>query len=599
MSGRVILLPATEKGPCMHRKKVLLLALCGLLSVFALRAQQLAEDEVRHDSRPYTPNSAAIRAQSNLVEVRVVVRDRNGRVVAGLSKNDFQLLDNGNLQRLSSFSVETAEPRNAATAPSAPTAIGKAPPSRPAASSRRFIALFFDDTNMKMGDLEPARVAAKQYIETGLDPDDLLSIHAASNSVTTPFTNDTPKLLEAISRVSSHYKSPGDSAASCPRISALQAQMIVERNDTRARDLGEAEGIMLNCLNGLEMLPEVRKAIVESRAHEVYAITDMYAKESLNTIQIVMESLARMPGRRMLMLTSSGFFAATSSLMRRQDELVDIAMGFGIVVNSLDAKGLVGGAVGGDPDDGPPVSIAARPDLMLFAERLRVEQRDLSNEPLSLLAGSTGGRFFHNSNDLARGFREISALPEVTYVLSFAPPDLKPDGSYHNIKVKLTTSGNYSLDARRGYFAPVAPKPGQLTVAEKFDAAIVSTAADVTTVPVTITTRAENSADAERKLNVILHVDTRNLRFERRGERSVQRLRFAAALYSLDGHFVNGYEAIMDLALKEASRKTLAADGLDEQLTLRAPAGSYRLRAVVQELVENRISTLTRPVTIE
>jgi len=84
-------------------------------------------------------------------------------------------------------------------------------------------------------------------------------------------------------------------------------------------------------------------------------------------------------------------------------------------------------------------------------ERLNAQLEQTS--VLASLAYGTGGIFFHNSNDLAGGLR-LSAFPEVRYVLGFAPHDLKQDGRYHTLQVKLTGNNEYSIQARRGYYAP-------------------------------------------------------------------------------------------------------------------------------------------------
>src|SRR5260370_42295443 len=54
-------------------------------------------------------NPATFRVRVNLVLVRVVVPDSQGKVVTGLKKEDFQLSDNRKPQMISTFSVETPE----------------------------------------------------------------------------------------------------------------------------------------------------------------------------------------------------------------------------------------------------------------------------------------------------------------------------------------------------------------------------------------------------------------------------------------------------------------------------------------------------------
>jgi VWFA-related protein len=73
---------------------------------------------------------------------------------------------------------------------------------------------------------------------------------------------------------------------------------------------------------------------------------------------------------------------------------------------------------------------------------------------LSELTDGTGGIFFHNSNDLEGGFKRVAATPEFSYVLAFSPHDLKPDGHFHKLKVKLVNGNGLTVLARNGYYAP-------------------------------------------------------------------------------------------------------------------------------------------------
>ena len=77
----------------------------------------------------------------------------------------------------------------------------------------------------------------------------------------------------------------------------------------------------------------------------------------------------------------------------------------------------------------------------------------LAENPMAELADGTGGTFFHNSNDLDAGFKSLTQVPEYVYVLEFPLNNVKQDGSYHHLKVKVDREG-LRLQARQGYFVP-------------------------------------------------------------------------------------------------------------------------------------------------
>jgi len=78
----------------------------------------------------------------------------------------------------------------------------------------------------------------------------------------------------------------------------------------------------------------------------------------------------------------------------------------------------------------------------------------------------------------------------------------------------------------------------------------------------------------------------------------VERLIFITALFDAKNQFLTGVQGVMDLRLKEASLKQLSTQGLDAKLSIEAPAGSYRVRQVVQEAVSGHVAAFSRQIEI-
>ncbi len=131
----------------------------------------------------------------------------------------------------------------------------------------------------------------------------------------------------------------------------------------------------------------------------------------------------------------------------------------------------------------------------------------MQSDVLSDLAYSTGGFYFHNNNDLDAGFRTTAAEPEVSYLLAFVPSNLKNDGKFHQISVKLTTKEKYTVQARRGFFAPKRGEtPEQLARQDIEDALFSQEEQQSCAYPAAFAVL-QVRRERTRKLSVLTHVD--------------------------------------------------------------------------------------------
>jgi len=99
-------------------------------------------------------------------------------------------------------------------------------------------------------------------------------------------------------------------------------------------------------------------------------------------------------------------------------------------------------------------------------------------------------------------------------------------------------------------------------------------------------------------VKIVVHVDVRKLQFQDIGDRKAERLIFITGLFDGKNQFLSGVEGVMDLRLKESTLKQVIAQGLDAKLSINAPAGSYRVRQVVQESVGGKLAAVNRTVEI-
>ncbi|HET9400763.1 MAG TPA: hypothetical protein VFO34_07415, partial [Candidatus Acidoferrales bacterium] len=275
-----------------------------------------------------------------------------------------------------------------------------------------------------------------------------------------------------------------------------------------------------------------------------------------------------------LLLTSSGFL--TQSFAQEREKVIEAAIRGGVVINSLDTRGVVF-------DD----RFGSHFNLLL---------------PLSEFALGTGGKFIHNNNDLEGGFRTLSAPPDISYVLGFAPEKMEADGRKHTLKVTLAQQGKFTINARPAYFDPSSELSPAEKRFQKLQQAVLNTG-DANGISAEFNATPDSAANGKSSVSIGIHVDVRKLPFQKMmwgsgDQREVERIVFITALFGEDNKFLTGVEGVMDLRLKEATLRDLGAKGVDAKLSIQAPAGAYHIRQVIQESAEGRMTTITRPIQI-
>lgn len=534
---------------------------------------QSPEPEVRaHESAP----PFQIRVETNLVTVRVVVRDAQGHPVAGLHREDFRLLDNGKPREFTGFTVETSggQPAAAAPAASSTSSITTAPA---APFPQRFVTLFFDDLHLDTGAVGQTRNAAWRYISSALRPDDRVGIVTSSGATGIDFTADRDKLHEVLFKVAAHSRTI-PSGTQCPSISEYQAYLMDQRQQNDVIEIAAAEGWECRC-KGQNETPEcgdAERRMAVAQAAQIWNLADAQSLHTLDLADAVVRRMAAMPGQRILVLVSPGFLTATRGKM--VDALIGRALRQNVVVNALDAAGLY-------TRDARDHFLTTRLDLRTVKDRIENEGLIVQRDVLASVAAGTGGAFFHNSNDFDTGFRDTAQAPEVSYILSFALSDVKLDGSFHTLKVALNNGGHFDIQARRGYFAN--PEPAEKEPTRNEIAAVIFSQEERQDFPVKVTERTEAT-----DLRVTVHVDIQDLQFRKEGERNINTLTFDTALFDRDGKYVAGKESSLDFRLPDAKLQKLRQTGINGETRFRVAPGTYRIREVVRDTETKKMAAL-------
>lgn len=208
--------------------------LTGLLALFAFFGGSLeAQTQTNEKSPAGTQNQTAfqLRVASNLVVVRVVVRDAQGKPIEGLRKEDFHLFDRGKEQTITQFEVGTSATQSANPSSAVATGQSLAAVVPTAATPLRFLALYFDDLHMSDTDLIQVREAADHYLAANLRPEDRVGIFTSGGTLS-DFTSDSKMIREALTKL--HASPKAGRMPACPDLSDYQAFAIVNNTDPDA-----------------------------------------------------------------------------------------------------------------------------------------------------------------------------------------------------------------------------------------------------------------------------------------------------------------------------------------------------------------------------
>jgi VWFA-related protein len=540
-----------------------------------------------------TDHDATLRVRSNLVLVRVIVRDSKGQAVPWLKKEDFTLYDERKPQLITQFTT-----RIAGQFPSS----GSAPTSNSVASTspsdnsqtglpEHYIGLYFDDIHISLQDLQFMRVAALRYIATSLRPEDRAGVFTSSGELQQDFTSDREKLSAAIRRLLPRplYTPP---TILCPDIGAYQAWLIVNTNDINAIESAADEIVHCQYADNQSLLAQAQiqasglanAQLEQSNNEEIY---------TLRGLDGLIRRMSTLPGERTAILLSPGFLSRDD--LTGIDDLIDRALHANVTISSLDARGLYTPPAMGDisEDQGlTPISVGPRAVI-------ENEAALVYSEPLAQIAYGTGGALFQDNNDMDAGFRLTAGAPGESYLLAFVPPASKKSGDYHKLSVKLNSPAlkGLQVQARPGYFTNKPSAPG--ASAEEDIAEAVYSQQPFDELPLDVHTRFYSAAGSgQAVLSVMTHLDTRSLHFHKQEGRNLDNLTLVTALFDSNGNYLKGLEKTVEFRLRDDTRASLEAAGITLKSTFDVATGRYVVRSVVRDANGPALAAATRTVDI-
>jgi VWFA-related protein len=325
-----------------------------------------------------------------------------------------------------------------------------ADPTEPRRASRIFV-LLFDLDHLSADALSRLKAAGEAFIKDELGPTDVAGIVANGRMSGGRLTNVKHELVQAVrtlmptpeprsARLKSLREFPRiESESEAARIASGDARVL---SDAIERVCG-ATPVLCRDEGGPAVVTEQMDRKARQYVDEARAATGAV----LRSINAVIAGLARMPGRKTLVLMTEGFFVEES--LPAVQQIAAQAARNGVAIYGLDGRGLAGSGtreMAEVTSQGPGLSRAF----------------DTAGAGPDMLAGTTGGMVIRNASHFAGALSDIARDTSSYYVLGYAPakPDL--DGSFRKIEVRMKTRRDVEVRARKGYLATPLPPPATL-----------------------------------------------------------------------------------------------------------------------------------------
>jgi VWFA-related protein len=624
-------------------RKTVLVLFATLFGFFTAGFQTTATQGLPGEQRPGPPGT--IRVRVGLVPVDVIVTDDRDRPVTDLKQEDFQIYENGRLQEIRHFSIETLTA--AAPGPSKPSTIRLVPTLELAPQQAstfliligRWPALTQNGANQTMKAVD----ALIRFVRNDLLPQDKVAVYAYNRA--TDFTTDH----ERIAQVLEQYKKVADKVESWlqlnlvgfnalygakqlpkslqPKIDAIfegapelasrqvppgqvtaegriisewdKAAGIILGESSRAAETGMrvavADQVAASGVTGAQTM----QSVLYFDKLEADAITlglpfDQFIPRAVDLIQdaqniyTCIEYLRYVEGEKhLLFITEKGLQFPYGDVDYDKD-IAGVANDARVAIDTFQTGGLAPTIM---PTKGVEVGYSTPPLLLSPSTPLSSWGDTAAIQSARTISALTGGRAAIYQ-DLDQALDLVNQTTRVEYLLGYYPKDENWNGKYRQIDVKVNRSGLKVL-FRRGYFAREKLQPydrAEFLAYSRISAAVTWTE-NVDDVPFKLSTSWANDERGQQQVKVDLKINAAKLALGTADNLHTGKLRIAVFYEDSGRHPLGSVWKTMDLKLQEAAYREYMRSGLPCSIQIPTNLKDLYIKAVVYDMQGDKVGS--------
>jgi VWFA-related protein len=511
------------------------------------------------------PPAPTIRVTTRLVLVNVIVRSKN-QPVAGLTAQDFEVLDRGKPQRIAFFSVTSAHPpapRRSANPPSVFSNRGESQ----SESATTATVLLLDGLNTERPDQVFAKGQVLRFLDR-IESSEPIGLYALGRQlhVVHDFTDDREHLAKVL---------------------ALYRGEQAPWPDTPEADLRDIFSAAAN---------QTRDLALKNTADYMLSLR---VRETLAALEAIARHLARVPGRKNLIWVSGSFpiypgfkvVTGTYETSREHSFTAEVARtarlfnDANMAICPVDARGLFA-----------PVKYSGGASRGAHEVRPDMPSRPFAPDNLDsakLLAERTGGVAYYGTNDISGALRGAFEDAQLTYTLGFYPSPEKPDGKFHPLQVRVNRKG-VEVRHRGGYTAVEEPAASKEALAVALKDALWS---PVEASTIELIVRAEHAGKPEAgALDLGIGINPRTFALEPRQDRWVGSLDVVLAQFDAQGRALEAAKDTVDIDLTRERFEGLRDDWLTLRKTVKIAPQCAAIRVVVQDRATGNLGSVHVPL---